>query len=136
MDYRTKVAAEWWTNALREKVRNGEGSQSTLEEPEAETLTEQQFEAFEAALAREINCMLTQDLTHVLTVNHRWSAPQFSTAAASCGIDDITGKLPSDTVMRIFPNTVMAHIGAHSQVEILWTNNKALSCSTKDRLSA
>lgn len=125
MDYRTKVAAAWWANALREKQQ---GNHDIVSEP--------QLEAFEAALAREIDKMLRQDLTHVLAVNHRWAAPQFSDAAASCGINGIVGKLPGNTVMRIFPKTVMTHTGPQSQMEIVWSSHRTFSGESKAKDSS
>jgi hypothetical protein len=127
MDCRTKIAAAWWTDALRGKSPHhedeGRSTPAGLESPE---LTAQQLEAFEAALAREIGLMLTSDLTHVMAVHQRWSAPQFGKAAAACGINDIQDRLPNGAVMRIFPNTIMTHVGPQAQVEILWSQHKSL----------
>jgi len=137
MDYRTKIAAAWWTNALREKSeiaggnRDCDGDNKSRSTP-GESLTEQQLQAFEAALADEIGFMLTQDLTHVLAVKHHRAAPQFCSAAASCGIQGIEHMLPENTVMRIFPNTVMTHTGPQSKVDILWSSNKSLTCGNSN----
>jgi hypothetical protein len=124
---KAKAAAQWWANLLAQKQAQDEaaiaaGMPATLFPP---PVSEQQIKDFEAALEREIQDMLQDDLSHVLSTNHCHICPQLCRAAEDSGIRQIRHRFPDQVIMRIFPNTVMVHIGSCPTLEIVWSMDKA-----------